>query len=87
MIDILIHEFGPNRSLNVIIGNEKIDATAVLEFLTIANYKFTFFVNSRLQMNCTSFFFNPLNIFIPAIKNKQFPVDLRNFAASEIRNI
>ena len=49
MIDILIHEFGPNRSLNVIIGNEKIDATAVLEFLTIANYKFTFFVNSRLQ--------------------------------------
>ena len=49
MIDILIHEFGPNGSLNVIIGNEKIDATAVLEFLTIANYKFTFFVNSRLQ--------------------------------------
>ena len=49
MIDILIHEFGPNGSLNVIVGNEKIDATAVLEFLRIANYKFTFFVNSCLQ--------------------------------------
>ena len=49
MIDILIHEFGPNGSLNVIVGNEKLDATAVLEFLTVANYKFTLFVNSRLQ--------------------------------------
>lgn len=49
MIDILIHEFGPNGSLNVIVGNEKLDATAVLEFLMVANYKFTLFVNSRLS--------------------------------------
>ena len=50
MLDILIHKFGPNGCLNEIVGNPKLDATSVLEVLTLANYKFVLFVNSRLQM-------------------------------------
>ena len=50
MLDILINEFGPNGCLNEIVGNPKLDATAILEVLTVANYKFVLFVNSQLKM-------------------------------------
>ena len=46
MLDILIHKFGPNGCLNEIVGSPKLDATSVLEVLTLANYKFVLFVNS-----------------------------------------